>query len=129
MNDLPTWEQIEAVIPWHYRWDGASSPFRVLYPLIYSETTQADIDLVSRVHDFGYGPARLPGSPLGLSALAKADWDAVYRDGLVDRGHPRIAWWHHWALSRFGGRAWIERGEWLRQQGWTCYDDFLRSLT
>jgi hypothetical protein len=122
------WEDVAGVIPWHYKWDGASSPFRWFYPFLYSRTTQADIDLVSRVHDFGYGPARLYGSPLGLSKLTKADWDAIYRDGLIDRGHPRIAWAHHFALDRFGGPAWRRCAEYMEARGWHCYDDFLASL-
>jgi len=120
----PSWEEIYHVVPMFYRDNGASSPFRFLYPFIYSRRIRADIAFCSRIHDFGYGPARLSGSPSGLWKLTKKDWDEKYREALIARGRVKIAKVHCWALKEFGSYSWSRFDRRMNKMGWQSYSDW-----
>jgi len=129
------WRDIAAIIPEDYVFDGASSPLRIFYPILYSRYTRALITIAARVHDFGYKQARLPGSPsvpykdhtIPLYALTKDQWDDVYHDALLKLGHPRIARLHHWVLSKLGHFAWKRNAKRMEKQGWRRYQDWVDS--
>jgi len=129
------WREIEATIPasFQHRRDlpdppppgnhnGASSPFRAFYPLIYSDQTRIDIDDASFIHDWGYMFARLPGS--GWSHLKRADWDRVYRQWYLDHDHPRIGWLHYGVLRALGSSAWRRNAELMVEWGYAEYSDY-----
>jgi len=133
---LPHWKDVARVIPEDFRYDGASSPFRRFYPIVYwSAYTRADIYTASRVHDFGYGPARLLGSPQvamgedmhSLFVLTRSDWDEIYRRALLSLGHPRVAAMHHAVLSYVGGMAWRKNDKRMIEQGVNTYANWLAS--
>ena len=132
---LPHWKDVAGVIPEDFRYDGASSPFRFLYPLLYDRTTRTAIAIAARVHDYGYGPARLLGSPevpqgghlVTLSMLDRSDWDRLYTTALAAMGHSRVARAHYWAVRKFGKRAWHKNGERMKAQGLRNYGDWLDS--
>ena len=133
---LPHWKDVASCIPEDFRYDGASSPFRIIYPLIYwSPYTLADIYIASRIHDFGYGPARLIGSPhvaMGdemhsLSTLNRHQWDEIYRLALLGLHHPRIAAIHHGGLDLLGWLAWQRNDEKFAKRGIITYDNWLAS--
>jgi len=131
---VPHWRDVAAVIPEDYQFDGASSPFRIIYPLIYwSRTTRTAITIAARVHDYGYGPARLHGAPVvaadrslvPLALLDREEWDGLYRSALVAMGHPRIAALHYWALRKVGGHAWRKNAQKMQRKGIKTYADWL----
>jgi len=125
---------VAAIIPEDFQFDGASSPFRIIYPLIYwRKTTRVAITIASRVHDFGYGPARLHGAPVvtadksmvPLALLDREEWDDMYRSALTGMGHPRVASLHHWMLRRVGGRAWRKNMRKMHKKNIHAYDEWL----
>jgi len=133
---VPSWRDIVPTIPVCFRHrrdlpdppppgnhNGASSPFRFAWGLVYNDKTRRDIDEASYPHDYGYTFARLPGSM--FADMTRKDWDLVYRGYLIDLGHPRVAALHYRALRLFGGRAWRRNAKLMREWGCYSYDDYL----
>lgn len=128
---IPDWRAVSKAIPPDFRCDGASDP-TILYLLSltsflpWSKRASVAVNEAGRIHDFGYGPARLPGS--GFDHYGKAAWDEMYRQCLIDKGHPVIANTHWRGVTWFGGRAW--RANWRKMQiwGWFTYASFLADV-
>lgn len=132
----PLWARVEVTIPsgFIHRRDlvgkpppgnhnGASSPFKIFYPLLYDDKTIRDIDDASYIHDWGYTFARLLGSP--WAHLDRKDWDGIYRDWYIDHNHSRIAFIHYHSLRIGGGGAWRRNAELMKKWGYFTYDDYL----
>lgn len=119
MNASPTWQEVELTIPPCFlhrsemeppyppaNHNGASSPFRWLYPIIYDDQTILDIAGGSYIHDSGFSIFQLPGSP--WAHLTQKQWDDLYRDYLLDHGHPNVAKLHHMGVRWKGHKAFAE---------------------
>ena len=125
----PHWRDVHGVIPPEMQFDGASSPFSPVYPLLYGRVTTAGITMRAREHDFGYGPGQLQGAPsVGwhrLEDLTREQWDAMYAVGLLDGGLRRVARRHWTAVRKCGERSWRRNGAWFARQGIVTYGDWL----
>lgn len=135
MSELPLWGDIRSTIPsecFLYRHqltkpyppgnhNGASSPFRFLYPVIYSRKLRRLIYENSYLHDAGYTIFQLPGSP--WFHLTRDQWDLIYRQKYRDEGYRKVAWAHYTTLRRYGQGAWDKnRAIMERLYGdWTTY--------
>lgn len=137
-NQGPTWVEVRDQIPPCFKYqrelskphppgnhNGASSPFRFLYPVIYDKRTRDDIEEASYIHDFGYMFARLPGS--GMDHLTRYAWDSIYRDWYLAHEHPAIARLHFAGVRIGGGGAWLRNGEMMQKWGLYTYQDYLDS--
>jgi hypothetical protein len=122
---VPSWREVHRVIPPDFRDNGVSSPLQAFYGLFYwGRKRRADLARVARGHDFGYGPARLPGSP--FEDITREGWDSMYSDHLIELDHPIIERIHRPTLDIAGERAWIKSMRKMHKWGWHTYDDFLR---
>jgi len=122
---VPDWRKVLQAIPPDFRDNGVSSPFAPLYGFLYwGGKRRADMAKAARIHDFGYLPARLPGS--GYEDVTRPEWDQMYRQCLLDNDHPTIARMHIRGLKLAGGRAWRKNRRLMDKWEWYVYDDFLR---
>lgn len=125
---IPDWRAVARAIPPDFRCDGASDP-TLLYLLSatsfipWCKRASVAVNEAGRIHDFGYGPARLPGSPWAWAS--KDAWDAMYRQCLIDNGHPVIANVHHRGVEWFGRRAWDSNWQRMQEWKWFTYACFL----
>jgi len=117
------WRKIENRIPSCFIDDGPSSPFRILYGVIYNGKQQAVIYRAARIHDWLYWYGRLEGS--FTEYLSRAERDAIYRDVIAAHGYKKIAALHHWALTRMGGRAWQRAENSMKEDGDATYPIYL----
>jgi len=125
---IPDWRAVHRAIPPEYQCDGSSDPV-LLYLLglvafvPWAKRAHTAINDGGRLHDFGYGPARLPGS--GFDHFGKNAWDAMYRQFLLDADHPVWANVHWRGVESVGGCAW--RANWAKMQarGWYTYASFM----
>lgn len=124
---VPDWREVQKRIPPDFRDNGASSPFRSLYGIIYPiPKWQQDINVAARNHDFGYGPGRLPGS--GFEDVPRSGWDDMYRENLTARRRIVVARVHWRALHWLGQRAWDNSARKMASWGWHTYEDFLKDV-
>jgi len=117
------WRKIEKRIPSCFIDDGPSSPFRILYGVIYNGKQQAVIYRAARIHDWLYWYGRLEGS--FTERLTRAERDAIYRDVIAAHGYKKIAALHHWALTRMGGGAWQRAARRMSTNGDFTYQIYL----
>ena len=127
---VPNWREVEATIPHGFRDDGASDPVLMVWlrrsTHEWARRLAAWVDRIARVHDYGYAPARLSGSP--WEAVTKTEWDMCYRNGIQDGGdwkYKALSRIHRRALRPFGWIAWWRNARQMREWGWTTYSEFL----
>lgn len=119
---FPDWTEVEEQIPAKFKFrheitppyppgshNGASSPFRSFYSLLYSDETLRLIERASRIHDFGYNPVRLLGAP--FKYITRKQWDLMYRQIYLDNGKYFVAIVHYRAVRLGGQSAWNRNRE------------------
>ena len=96
--------------------NGPSSPFRWMYPVIYTKHARQTLNLAAYAHDAGYWMLRLEGSP--FASVERKSWDMMYRNFIRSEGHSWIAGRQYRALRVFGGKAWKKNGRWMSELGY-----------
>lgn len=109
--------------------NGASSPFRFLYPLIYTDEQRAAIDEASYLHDWLYMYGRLPGAPGGTEYLTRGECDRLYRQYYLDHGFNKIATVHYLGVRLGGGRPWRRNARFMAAAGDDTYIAYLNRKT
>jgi hypothetical protein len=124
---LPNWRTIDHDIPVDFRDDGSSDPILLrllsLIPMGWARRMVAAVNTAGRRHDYGFGPARLPGSP--YYGVTMPMWNLMYRKNIEAMGYPRLAAIHWRALDRVGAIAWERNARKMQVWEWWTYQDFL----
>jgi len=119
----PDPELIRYLIPSQFIDNGPSSPFRFLYPFIYSAEVRAVLYYAARTHDWLFWYGTLFGS--GTEHLTFEERNRVYRILIENRGHSRVAVVHYKTLQFFGRIAFYRAGRKMRTMGDETIVDYL----
>lgn len=129
------WEQVRDSIPTSFKYkdqlnhkepgnhNGASSPFRIFYPIIYELEERSVIRDNSYVHDFGYIFGHLPGAP--YAHLTRNQWDKLYRDYYIRHDMIFTSRTHYFFTDNFGQKSWDRNDHRMHEWGYYQYSDYI----
>ncbi len=132
MSAVPSWKELEKVIPVEFTDNGFSTPWPLRLfrgPISILATRYAPIESRGgRVHDWLFWFGRLPGAPLGTERLTMYQANEVLENMLTWFEYPRTARVVRVTLDRCGGGSWRKAGKAMWRRGLRTYDDYLQEL-
>ena len=115
---IPDWREVSKTVPPEFVDNGSTVPLWRVWALVLKRLVFVFMDEAGRLHDYGYGPGRLPGSP--WADVTREEWDQMYRQCLDDHGCRKLGGLHYFFLRRCGEPAW--RHNWVQMQAWEWTD-------